>query len=676
MYSVKCDGVTIYNDVFLMESAKAVNPKLTLKDNSAGTLEITMPPGNAGYDKAEKLISEIIVYRDNIEIWSGRIIKEKKDFWNNRILTCEGELAYLNDTTQPPNKYDNTTIRNFLNELLKVHNQKVSADKQFTIGAVTFNDADIYSFATDDDNTFSVIVDSLIDRFGGHLRIRKENGVRYLDYLKEWSSTNTQEIRFGQNLLDFTRNWDVTNFVTVVMPKGERLSDSSDSETDTYVDVSSVNGGSRYVTNEAGIKRFGWIEAVVEWSDISEPSKLLTKARNYLADQQFDEMVIEVSAVDLRYLGVTEDSIRLLDEVRCISYPHGMDRTLPVSELTIQLDKPENSTYVLSSKVQSNFTSSTVNRTENKKTMQGLVQDAFYNATQIINSAIRGYVTITRSSNGTESIAISSDKTYNPDTDRWSASTKLWRWNINGLGYSKDGGRTYSKAAITMDGSISADFIRTGTLTTVLIRDESGNSSWNLKTGEFTMKHGSISLGISKAYPNGRFHVDDAGKIRAEYGIIGGFTINEYSIYNDVLTFNSRGMTIKESGYDLGYFGSQQWHNYPSHKGITMSLEYNYNPRYVVWANMDHASDDYYTVKLAYASKSVGGGSFKGDRISLGCNLDGNNWTAENLWIDPYSGGASAGINSDDIVSIPTEIDSSGTVLSWIYARIRNGFLC
>ena len=85
MYSVKGDGITIYNDMYVTESAKAINPKLNLKDNSAGSLEITLPIGNAGYDVLKRMSSEITVYRDNDEIWSGRIITEKNDFRNNRI---------------------------------------------------------------------------------------------------------------------------------------------------------------------------------------------------------------------------------------------------------------------------------------------------------------------------------------------------------------------------------------------------------------------------------------------------------------------------------------------------------------------------------------------------------------------------------------------------------------
>ena len=50
MYSIYADGVCIYNDVFSLDNMKVVNPKLTLEDSAAGSLEMTLPPTNAAYD--------------------------------------------------------------------------------------------------------------------------------------------------------------------------------------------------------------------------------------------------------------------------------------------------------------------------------------------------------------------------------------------------------------------------------------------------------------------------------------------------------------------------------------------------------------------------------------------------------------------------------------------------
>ena len=50
MYSVYGDGICIYNDLHLADSVNGITPKLNLADNTAGSLEITLPVGNAGYE--------------------------------------------------------------------------------------------------------------------------------------------------------------------------------------------------------------------------------------------------------------------------------------------------------------------------------------------------------------------------------------------------------------------------------------------------------------------------------------------------------------------------------------------------------------------------------------------------------------------------------------------------
>ena len=225
MYSIYADGACIYSDVFAVDSMKVINPKLTLEDNGAGFLVVTLPPHNAGYASIVRMVTDISVQKDGEEIWAGRVLSESEDFYRNRILYCEGELAYFNDSTQPPAEYSGMSVRGYLERLIAVHNSKVAANRRFTLGAVTVVDKNFPTYYTNHDKTMAVF-NTLVEQYGGHLRVRKVNGVRYLDYLAEYPDTCSQVIQFGSNIIDFTKQWDSTEFATVIVPLGNRLEDS------------------------------------------------------------------------------------------------------------------------------------------------------------------------------------------------------------------------------------------------------------------------------------------------------------------------------------------------------------------------------------------------------------------------------------------------------------------
>ena len=519
MYSIYADGACIYSDVFALESMKVLNPKLVLEDNGAGSLSMKLPPMNVGYSSIVRMITDISVQKDGEEIWAGRVLSESKDFWNNRDLYCEGEMAFFNDSSQPPAEYSGLSVRAYLERLIAVHNSKVTPNRRFTLGAVTVVDKNFPTYYTNYEKTMAIL-NALVEQYGGHLRVRKVNGVRYLDYLAEYPDTCSQVIQFGSNLIDFTRKWDSTEFATVIVPLGNRLDDSPIEALDAYLTVESVNQGSMYVQSNEAVAAYGWIEKTVTWDDVSDPAILLEKAKTYLTDLQFDNLELELSALDLHYLDVNTEAVKLLDEIRVISRPHGLDRMFPVKKLEIPLDNPEQTQFTLGDSVKTNLTSvnnqtsaAILQKIEGLPKAHSILKEAKENATQIMNMATTGYITITKDQYGSETLYISNVRDYKK-------ADKLWKWNMNGLGYSNDGGKTFG-LAITMDGSIVADYITTGVLNADVIRagvlkDYGGNFSLDFETGKLTMKKGSINIG------NGNFTVDENGNLFARRGTFAG----------------------------------------------------------------------------------------------------------------------------------------------------------
>lgn len=338
------EEVLIYNDKFPTDDTTIIDAVLHMSVNAAGSLELTIPPSNVGYDKIHSLTTEFIVYRNEDgmkEIWRGRVILKDLDFWNNWKLTCEGELAYFNDTIQSQGEWHDVTVEWFLNHLLYTYNDSVSnVEDRWFLGTVEFTD-ELYRY-TNYETTWECIFDKLIDRLGGILRIRHESdGKRYLDYLSGYPDVANQDVTFGSNILDISQKIDMCEYATVVIPLGEKLEESQYTAIDEYLTVESVNGGSIYIVNDEAVNAYGRKEIVVSFDDISDAQKLYNKGVAYLNEMQYEDMTIEVDAIDLHMTDEDISSINLLDVVPVFSAPHKIDTLMPVTEIEIPLNKPQ-----------------------------------------------------------------------------------------------------------------------------------------------------------------------------------------------------------------------------------------------------------------------------------------------------------------------------------------------
>ena len=458
MYKIFCDNNLIFD---LSNDMSLTSPILKLQDNNAGTLEFGILPGDDIYDKIKKMKSEILVYSEGKPIFSCRPIDENVDFKNIKKITCEGALAYLNDSVQRPHEYHNLSIRGYLETLITNHNLQVSDPRlQFEVGVVTVHDDNdsIYKY-TNWESTLQVIKTDLIDKYGGHLRVRIEGDKKYLDYLKDYPKTNTQVIEFGTNLLDFTKNIDATQIVTAVIPLGARLEESSISKLEERLTIKSVNNGTDYVASPSAIDTYGWIFKTVTWDDVHKPLILKHKGEEYLKSIQFENVVIKVRAIDLHMVDVNIEQIELLDQVRVISKPNGLDKIFPVSELTIDMTNPQaNSITLGNNSIQAMSGSAVSSNTEILKKIEDIpnptkaMKEAVENATKLLNNALNGHVVKRK------------DELLIMDTADIETATKVWRWNLNGLAYSNTGYKGPYEMAMTMDGSIVANRITTGVL--------------------------------------------------------------------------------------------------------------------------------------------------------------------------------------------------------------------
>ena len=120
--------------------------------------------------------------------------------------------------------------------------------------------------------------------------------------------------------------------------------------------------------------------------------------------------------------------------------------------------------------------------------------DAIRLATQLITGNLGGYVVIHEGPDGTPyEILIM-------DNENISLAENVWRWNLGGLGFSSTGYAGPYATAITADGMINADFIKTGTLIADMLTVYDANNNILFKADK-TNKSVSIGgLSVGKDY--------------------------------------------------------------------------------------------------------------------------------------------------------------------------------
>lgn len=521
MYKVLLDGIAIYDP---MIGVALTDPVLELADGKSGSFSCGVPPGNPGYGKIKKLVSVIEVLQDDESLFCGRVVAAEKDFYGMETITCEGELALLLDSIQRPHEFHDITIRGFLQYLIDVHNSQVEDSKKFEVGMVTVTDSNdsLYRY-TNWETTLDDINDKLVSRLGGHIRVRHADGHRYIDYLADSDNTNTQTIAFGENLLDYTENTTAADLATCIIPLGAAIENESDDPAalQKYTTCADANGGSDFVSDADAVKNYGKVFKVVHFDSVTLPANLKTKGEQYLHETQFEQMALTVTAVDKHLLNANFERIKVGDRIRCVSKPHGMDRFFPVTARTIHLDAPEQDTITLGDTVSVSYTERAnkdndaiyqrIDRIPSQSATLKLAQD---NATALLTAATTGHV-VTRK-----------DEILIMDTDDTATAQHVWRWNVNGWGYSKNGINGPYNLAATMDGAIVADCITTGTLSadrvrTGSLKSQDGTVNFDLDNGQLVINATTDVFTGKLVIGNHGLQIYDAGGTKPQISMTG-----------------------------------------------------------------------------------------------------------------------------------------------------------
>ncbi len=453
---------TVYSDsICLMDPSKSVllvDSILELAMNEAGSFSFSLPVSHAAYESI-KQSSRITVFKNEEAIFYGRVSSIETDFYKTKAIKADGELSYLADSIQRPAEYHDQSVRGFIQTLINNHNEQ--CEEKFDLGVVNITDPNdsLYRYTNYEDTLFCLL-DKVISRLGGIISIRHQDGHRYLDILKEYPRACKQTIRFKENLMDYLCSSSSDQLATVVIPLGATVENRAIEALEERVSISSINNGKDYLESASAIAKYGRICKVVTFDDIHTPSLLKTKGQEYLNHQQFEDLQLEISAIDLSILDVDIDDFRLLDRIRVQSDYHEMDEVFPLTSMTLHLLQPDQNLYHLGGKPVS-FTSSTssaqvsvTQKVQALRTPNSLLEEAKEQASQLLNSFGQyGHVITVQNEDGQiQEICII-------DTEDLETAKNVWRWNMGGLGFSHQGYKGPYETAMTMDGTIAGNMI-------------------------------------------------------------------------------------------------------------------------------------------------------------------------------------------------------------------------
>lgn len=296
---------------------------------------------------------------------------------------------------------------------------------------------------------------SFVHRWGGEIN-RNNFNISIIN--KRQSSNIIKTIRYRKNLKGINFNLDFTTVGTRLMPMGY----DALMLPEKYIDSPLINQYAHPI-----IKVLEYSDVKVKTTEDEEGFDTIAEAREEL--RRLVQKDIE-AGIDKPTLSTTIDFAKLSDTQEYKNYKNledlyiGDSINVFVEKINIDIEQRiVKTTYNALTKkftkyelgcVKTNYaTQSVKNETKLQEiTLPNLLAIAKDNATSQITTALGGYVYKTQG------------ELFIMDTDNPNTAQKVWRWNLNGLGYSSTGINGPYELAMTQDGNIVADFIRTGTM--------------------------------------------------------------------------------------------------------------------------------------------------------------------------------------------------------------------
>lgn len=296
---------------------------------------------------------------------------------------------------------------------------------------------------------------SMVNLFGGELK--RNNFDIYFN--KQVGNDNGVKLIIGKNITGINITTDTSSVYTRIMPQGfDGLF-----LPEKYIDSPLINN---YVNPKIYKADFSDIKYDIDDEDayhtLDEAYNALRNATNDLFENGIDKPTINIKINWIELSKTNEyktysnlEKVSLGDTLTCdllgLTYKTRVIKTTydPLSEkvTSFELGAPKADIGTVQNII--------------KKQLDilptSILESARNNATELLTQAMGGFVYKTQ------------NELFIMDTNDVKTATKVWRWNLNGLGYSNNGINGPYETAITQDGQIVADFITAGKLNTDVI---------------------------------------------------------------------------------------------------------------------------------------------------------------------------------------------------------------
>ena len=576
--------VTIYNNgeptEIHGEKVKLSSGSVVKGLNSIDSFSFCMLPPNPGFGILHERKTLIDVFNTNRNRYEfhGRVLYSNPSMNDSGFIkhdaVAESYLGFLQDSEQEYVETQNWTVEGLLQHILDVHNSQLEEYKHFVLGNVTVTDPnDNLYCGIQREKSWKIIQEKLLNVLGGEITFRVVDGVNYLDYLVEIGEQKTTKIALSRNMKAITKEKDVSEFVTRLIPYGakkvkETINDDgtvTTVETEERLDITIVNNGKNYIVDEEAEAEYGINVKSVNWDDVTVAANLLTKGEQWLKNNNKVQVKYAVTALDLSLLGLEIDDFDVGNYHPIVNPLIGVDDVARIIKKNINVCDEMKSTF----EVGENFkTLSDIQREQAEETKV---------ATQTVKELEKKSTTVEQQlvliNKELAGVDTKIEETYTSKIEQFSKSISL---SIDGsLG---------SNASIILSANGNK---YTGTMDLSQVRKAFADDSTavSITAGTITFNAGTLIINSSK------FTLDASG----------GITATDATIYGDIITIDGSFKTEMDKGslrlyYDdvlCGTINTKYWTGAAT-EGISLRVEEGGN--YIMFSHADDTQGSGYKV--------------------------------------------------------------------------------